>query len=145
MLEPEIREQSRLIDVHGDLLSATLGGHVLSARERCAPAAAGEVNEIVGDERHRPPRAFLPRCVSRRVDDDLAHDPPARVVRVAASDEKSGQRLGHSSGLGLGPMTIEMPQCRAHLTAVLNRLGELTRRLAGVRWLLVDTSSVVLS
>ena len=38
-------------------------------------------------QRHRAPRAPLPRRVSRRIDDNLTHDSPTTMVRIAAGNE----------------------------------------------------------
>jgi hypothetical protein len=90
-----------LIDVNGDLFDATLGGDMLSARQLRAPTIAGKADEVRGDQRHGAARALLPRRVGRRVDDYLTDDSPSRVVRVAARNEKPGERLSHPQRLGL--------------------------------------------
>ncbi len=64
MLDPEVAEKRRLIHVTGDLLGAPLGGHVLGARERRPATLIRAAQQIAGDKRHRPARAFLPRCIS---------------------------------------------------------------------------------
>jgi hypothetical protein len=84
--------------VNSNLFGATLGGDVLSAHQRRSPLGAGKVDEILGYERYRAPRAPLPRGVGRRVDDNLPNDSPAGVVRIAAGDEKPCERLGHTDG-----------------------------------------------
>jgi len=53
MLEPEVREHHRLIDVRGDLLGAALCGDVLCLYELGATAVAPEPDQIVGDQRYR--------------------------------------------------------------------------------------------
>jgi hypothetical protein len=53
---------------------------VLGPGQRCAPAVAGEADEILGDQPYGSPRAFLPRRIGRRVDDNLSDDPPAGVM-----------------------------------------------------------------
>lgn len=132
MLEPEISKERRLINVNGDFLGAALGGDMLGLRQLHASLATSQADEIIGDQRHSPPRTFLPRRVSGRVHDDLTHDSPARVMRVAARDEKPCERLCHSGRFRLGPMNVEMSQGSPHATAVLNRPGEPTRRGARV-------------
>jgi hypothetical protein len=79
-----------LVNVNGDLLGAALGGDVLGAGERRPAMVAGKPEEIFGHQRYRAPRAPLPRRVSRRIDDNLAHDPPTSVVRIAAGNEEPG-------------------------------------------------------
>jgi hypothetical protein len=143
LLESQVREYRRTIDVTGDLLGATLRGDVLCAYQLRAPTLAGEIEQVIGDKRNRPPGALLPRCVGGRVDDDLPDDSPARVVGVATGDEKSRQRLGHAERTRLRPVAVEMPQGGPHAAAVLNRRGELTRsppRLMGCNF---DASTVL--
>ena len=53
-----------------------------------------------------PTGAFLPWRVGCRVHDDLAHDPPAGVMGLAAADEKAGQRLGDHGRSGLGAVHV---------------------------------------
>jgi hypothetical protein len=77
-----------LINVRGDLFGSALGGDMLSTRELRAPAVPGQADEISGYQRHRAARAFPPRRVGRRVDDDLTDGSPTRVVRVATRNEK---------------------------------------------------------
>ena len=99
----------------GDLFGSPLGGDVLSARQLRAPAVAREGDQVLGHQRHRPTRAFLPRRISRRIHDNLTHDPPARVMRVAARNQKPRERLRNIDRSWLGPVTVEMSQCGAHL------------------------------
>jgi hypothetical protein len=50
------------------------------------------------------------------------------VVRVAAADEEAGECLGNSGRFGLGPVTVEVPQCGADAAAAVDRPRELRRR-----------------
>ena len=143
MLEPEVREDRGLINVYGDLFDAALGSDVLSARERRAPTDARKADEVVGYHRHGAPRALLPRRIGSRVDDDLTDDSPARVVRIAARNEKPCERMCHSHRLRLRSMAVEMPQSRPDLTAVLDRPGELARGRARLAGFVVDPSTVL--
>lgn len=132
-----------MIDVHGDLLGAALGGDVLGTRQRSAPVVAGEVHQVVGDQPHSSPRAFLPRCIGRGVHDNLTHDPPAGVVGVAAGDEKPGQSLGDSGRSRLGAMAVEMSERGADTTTVLHCPGELTWGPARLFSVIVDPFTVL--
>jgi hypothetical protein len=85
--------------VESNLFGATLGGDVLRARQRRSPLGAGKVDEILGYERYRAPRASLPRGISRGVDDNLPNGSPTGVVRIAAGDKEPCERLGHPDGL----------------------------------------------
>jgi hypothetical protein len=127
LLEPQVRKDRGLINVTGDLFGATLSGHVLSARQLRSATVACEADQVLSYQRDRPPRAFLPRGVGRRVHNDLTHDSPARMVRIAARDKKSRERLGHPVRPGLGPVAVEMSQCGADATPAINRPGELPR------------------
>lgn len=129
--------------MHGDLLGAPLGGDVLGARQRRAPAVAGEADEVLGDQPHGSPRAFLPRRIRRRVDDNLTDDAPSGVVGVTTGHEKPGERLGDSRRPGLGAVAVEMPQRGAHTTAVLDRSGKLAWRPARLFSVSVDPSTVL--
>ncbi len=91
-----------------DLLSSAVSGDVLSSSKLGAPSLARKAEQIVGDQRNRPARAFLPRCVGGRVNDHLANDTPTRVVRVAAGDEKPSESLGHADRPWFCPVGIEM-------------------------------------
>jgi hypothetical protein len=97
-----------LIDVDGDLFRASLGGDVLGVGQLRPPAVAAERNEILGDDRYRSARAFLPWRVGRRVDDDLPDDSPTGVVGIAARDQEPRERVGHALGSGLGSVDVEM-------------------------------------
>jgi hypothetical protein len=116
-----------LINVNGDLLGAALSGDMLGACQRRPPTLAGKPDEILRYQRYRAPRAPLPRRVSGRIDDNLTHDSPASMVRIATRNEKPGQRLGHPQSSGLGPVTVEVPQCGTHVPAALHCPGELPR------------------
>ena len=129
--------------MHGDFLGAALGGDVLGTRQRSAPLAAGQGHQVVGDQPHGSPRAFLPGRIGRRVHDNLTHDPPAGVVGVAAGDEKPGQRLGDSGRAWLGAVAVEMPQRGADTTTVLYCPGELTRGSAWLFNVILDPFTVL--
>jgi hypothetical protein len=116
---------------------------MLCARQLRPATVAGEAEQVPRYERHRPPRTSLPGGVGRRVHDNLTHDSPARVVRIAAGDQKSRQRLGHPVRTGLGPVPVEMSQCGADATSVVNRSGELPRSRARFMGSILDPPSVV--
>ncbi len=97
-----------MIDVTGDLLGAAARSDVLGAHERRASGLSGERDQVVGDQRHRSPRASLPRRVGGRIHDHLADHPPARVVGIAPRDEKSCERLCHPERPWLGAVAVEM-------------------------------------
>ncbi len=111
----------------GDLFGATLSRYMLSARQLRSATVAREADQVLSYERHRPPRAFLPRGVGRGVHNDLTHDSPAGMVRIAARDKKSRERLCHAVRARLGPVPVEMSQCGANAPPVINRPGELPR------------------
>ena len=92
----------------GDLLGTPLRGDVLGASQWCATATAGETQQIFGNQRHSATRALLPRRVGRRVDDHLAHDSPAGMVRVATGDKETCQCLGDVDRFRFGSVTVEM-------------------------------------
>jgi hypothetical protein len=98
-----------LINVNSDLLGATLGGDMLSARQRCPPTVTGKADEIPGYQRYGAPRALLPRGVSRRVDDNLTDDSPTSVMRIATRNEKARQRLGHPQGSRTRSVAVQVP------------------------------------
>ena len=98
-LQPQVREYHGLINVNRDLFGAALGGDMLGACQRCPATVAGKPQEIFRDQRYRAPRAPLPRRVSRRIDDNLTHDSPTTMVRIAARNEEPGQRLGYAQQL----------------------------------------------
>ena len=125
VLEPQVGKHRSLIDVTRDLLRPALGGDVLSARELRAASLTGKAQQISGYERHCPPSTLLPRCVGGRIHHDLTNDSPARMMRVAASDEKARERLGNGGCPRLGSMAVEMAQCGADVAPVVNRSREL--------------------
>jgi hypothetical protein len=127
-----------VVNVTSDLFGAPLGSDVLSPRQLRAPTVAGEADQVLGHHRHGPPRALLPRRIGRRVDHNLTHDSPARVMRIAASYEKARERLCNSDRSGLGSVAVEMSQCRAHVTSVLYRPRELMRALPLLAGLILD-------
>lgn len=116
-----------MINVTGDLFGTTLSGHMLSARQVRSATVARETDQVLSYQRNRPPRAFLPWGVGRRVHNDLTHDSPARMVRITACDKKSRERLRHPVRPGLGPVAVEMSHRGADTTPVINRPGELPR------------------
>ncbi len=101
LFEPQVCEDHGLIDVNGDLLGAALCGDVLCTREWRTTAVTRQPEQILSDQRDCSTRALLPRCVGRRVDDDLTDNSPARVVRIAAGDQKPRERLRHPQRVGL--------------------------------------------
>ena len=75
----------------GDLFGTALRGDVLGAHQRRPATITGKPDEIVGYQRYRASRALLPGRVGRRINDDLAHHSPTRMVRIAPRDQKPGQ------------------------------------------------------
>jgi hypothetical protein len=132
-----------LINVNGDLLGATLSGDVLGTCQRRPPTLAREPDEILRYQRYRAPRAPLPRRVRRRIDDDLTHDSPTSMVRIATRNEEPGQRLGHPQSSGLRPVTIQVPQCGTHVPAALHCPGELPRSPPRFPSFIIDPSTVL--
>ena len=112
---------------HDFLFGTTLSGYMLSASQLRSAAVACEADQVISHQRHRPPRAFLPRGVGRRVHNDLTHDSPARMMRIAARDKKSRERLCHLVRPGSGRVAVEVSQCGPDATPVINRSGELPR------------------
>jgi len=110
--------------VNGDLFGATLGGDMLSPRQRRPPTAAGQADEIFGDQRDGTPRAPLPRRVGRRVDDNLSNHTPTGVVRIATCHEKPCKRFGDPDRFRIRPVAVQVPERGTHLTAVVHRPGE---------------------
>lgn len=129
--------------MYGDLFGPALGSDVLGARQRRAPAVARKADQVLGDDPHGSPRAFLPRRIGRRVDDNLTHHSPAGVVRVTAGHQKSRQRLGDPRRPRLGAMAVEMPERGAHSTAVLDCPRELTGGSARLFSVIVDSLTVL--
>jgi len=116
-----------LINVNGDLFGTTLSRYMLSARQLRSATVAREADQVLGYQRHGPPRALLPRCVGRRVHNHLTHDSPACMVRIAARYKKSREGLCHPDRPGLGPVAVEMSQCGADVAPVIDRPGDLPR------------------
>lgn len=98
---------------------------LVGARELCAATLTGKVQQITGYERHCPAGTLLPRCVGGRIHHDLTNDSPARMMGVAASDEKARERLGNGGCPRLGSVAVEMAQCGAHVAPVVDRSREL--------------------
>jgi hypothetical protein len=132
-----------LINVNGNLLGSALGGDMLSACQRRPPTLASKPDEILRHQRYRAPRAPLPRRVRRRIDDNLTHDSPTGMVRIATRNEKSGQRLGHPHSFGLGPVAVQVPQCGTHVPAGLDCPGELPRSPPRLVSFIIDPSTVL--
>jgi hypothetical protein len=132
-----------LINVAGDLLNAALGGDMLGAHQRRPAMVAGQSDEILRYQRNRAPRAPLPRRVGGRFDDNLTHDSPASMVRIATRNQKPRQRLGHTLGSWLRPVTVQVPESSADAPAALHRLGELNCSPPRLVSLIVDPSTVL--
>jgi hypothetical protein len=98
-----------LIYVRSDLFGAPLGGNVLGAGQLRPPTFAGQGDEVLGEHRYRAPRALLPWCVSRRVDDNLTDGSPTSVMRVATRNKKPRERVRDRIGSGLGRVNVQMP------------------------------------
>ncbi len=107
--QPETSKDRVLINVRSNLFGSSASGDVLGAHQLCPSGRSTERNEIVGDHRHSAARALLPRRIGGRIDDHLADDSPASVMRIATCDKKPRQRHGDLLGIGLGSMDIEMP------------------------------------
>src|ERR1700731_3906789 len=109
----------------GDLLGPALRGDVLRSNELRATTPARKAQQVFGYHRYRPAGTLLPRRIGCRVDDNLTNDAPTIVVRVAPRDEKSSKRLGNLDCLGLGRVTIEMPQRGLHAATFVDCPREL--------------------
>jgi hypothetical protein len=94
--------------VRGNLFGTALSGDVLGTRQLSPPGRSSERDEVVGDHRHSATRALLPGRIGSRIDDHLADDSPAGVMRIATCDKKPRERLGDLLGVRLGPVDIEM-------------------------------------
>jgi hypothetical protein len=127
VLEPKVGKHRSLIDVTGDLLRAALGGDVLGACELRAATLSGKVQQITGNERHCPAGTLPPRSVGGRIHHDLTNDSPARMMGVAASDEKARERLGNGGCPRLGSVGVKMTQCGIDVAPVVDRSRELHR------------------
>jgi hypothetical protein len=130
-IESQIGEDRCMVEVTGDLFGAAAGGEMLRAVERRASLLGREVQQILGHLWDGAPRALLPRRVGGGIDDHLAHDAPARVVGLAASDQKPRQGLGEDGGVGLGAARVKVPQCFADVAAISNGAGKLS---GGAAW-----------
>jgi hypothetical protein len=132
-----------LINMNRDLLGAALGGNMLGACQRRPATVAGKPEEILRHERYGASRAPLPRRVSRRIDDNLTHDSPTSMVRIATRNQESRQRLGYPHSSGLRPVTVQVPQCGTHFPAALDRPGELPGGPPRLACLIIDPSTVL--
>ncbi len=94
--------------MRGDLFGSALSRDVLGTRQLSPPGRSSERDEIVSDHRHSASRALLPRCIGSRIDDHLADDSPAGVMRITTGDKKPCEGLGDLLGVGLGSMNVEM-------------------------------------
>jgi hypothetical protein len=127
----------------GDLFSSALRSDVLRLRQPGAPGGSSEGEEIVGDHRYRAPRALLPWRVSGRIDDHLADDAPAGVMRVTTRDEKPCERVGDPLGVGVGSVDIEVAKRGRDLVTTIHSPCQVPgRRLRSVS-LSVDQSTVL--
>ena len=120
-----------MIEVVGDLLGAAAGGEVLSAVQRRAPLLGREVQQVLGHQRDGAAGARLPRRVGGGVHDDLAHDAPARVMGLAASDEEARERFGEDGGVRFCAARVQVAQRLADVAAVSDGASELSRGPAG--------------
>jgi hypothetical protein len=141
--QPQIRQDSGLIDVNGDLFGTTLGGDVLGEHQRRPAAITGKPDEIVWYQRYCASRALLPGRVCRRINDDLADHPPTRMVRIATRNEKSGERVRYPHSARLRPISIQVPQCGADLPAALHGTGELPRWPPRLASFIIDPFTVL--
>ena len=132
-----------MINVNGDLLGAALSGDMLGACQGCPATVAGKPEEILRNQRYRAPRAPLPWRISRGIDDNMTHDSPTCMVRIATRNEKPGQRVGYTESSGLGRVTVQMPQCGTHVPAALYCPGELTRGPPRLASFIIDPSTVL--
>ena len=141
--QSQARENRGLVYVGSDLFGSALSGDVLGLRQPSSPGGAGEGDEIVGDHRHSASRALLPWRVSSRIDHHLANGSPTGVMRIAARDQKSRKRVGDPLGVGIGCMTVQMPQRGADVATVVHYPGQFP---CGPSWpvlRVVDTSTVL--
>lgn len=100
---------------------------MLGTRQLSPPGRSSERNEIIGDPRHSTSRTLLPRCIGSRVDDHLADDSPAGVMRIATRDKKPREGLCNLLGVGLGPVNVEMSERCPHLATSVHCPCEVTR------------------
>jgi hypothetical protein len=103
-----------------NLFGSALRGDVLSLWQQGAACASGKRDEVVGDRRHRASCTPLPWRVGRRIDDHLADDSPAGVMRITARNKESRERLGDLLGFGIGRMAVEMPQRCVDIAATVH-------------------------
>jgi hypothetical protein len=120
-----------MVEVAGDLLGPAAGGEVLGTMQRRAPLLGREVQQVLGDLGNGSTGALLPRCIGRGVHDDLAHDAPARVMGLAASDEEARERFGEDGGVRLFASRVQVAQRLADVAAVSDGASELSRGPAG--------------
>ncbi len=132
-----------MIDVNGDLFGPALGGDMLGPCQRRPATVAGKPEQVLRYERYRAPRAPLPRRVSRGIDDNLTHDSPTRMVRIATRNEEPSQRLGYTLSSGFGPVTVQVPQCGTHVPSALHCPGELPRTPPRLASFIIDPSTVL--
>ena len=140
--EPQVRKYGALIDVDGDLFGAAPGSDVLGADQRRAATLAREADQVFGHQWYGAPRAFLPRCVGGRVDDNLPDHSPTRVVRIAARDEKPRQCLCQPQRSWLAAVAVQVSQGGPHVAAGIDRPGELPRSHPRLAWFVLDPSSL---
>jgi hypothetical protein len=114
-----------------ELLGAAPGSDVLGPVQRRAPLGLREPQQVLGDQRDRAPRALLPGRVGGGLDDDLAHDAPARMMRFAAGDQEAGERLRQDRRVGLCAVGVEEAQGFADGTPVLDLACEFSCPAAG--------------
>ena len=93
-----------------NLFGSALRGDVLGLWQQGAARASGKRDEVVGDRRHRASCTPLPWRVGRRIDDHLADDSPAGVMRITARNKESRESFGDLLGFGIGRVAVEMPQ-----------------------------------
>ncbi len=65
LVKTEIGDDRSLVDVLGDLFSATLGGNVLHLSQLCPSGLLREAQEITSHDRDCTARALFPRRVGR--------------------------------------------------------------------------------
>jgi hypothetical protein len=65
--------------------------------------------QVLGNDPDGATGALLPGRGRRGIDDDLPDHSPAVMMRIAARDEESGERLGELVRVRLGSVTVEMP------------------------------------
>src|SRR4051794_16466887 len=108
-VETQLGEDRGVVDIGGELFSATLRGGVLDAHQTRVPVFGRDPQQVLADGGDRAPCALLPRRIGRGLHDDLADDSPARVARFAARNEKPSQRVREDRAVRLRAVGIEMP------------------------------------